>query len=151
MLLEVNFTRANKKLVLTVSLRFTHCITVLWSVQPRTLTCVSSGGPVNTVTWTRNGAAISSSPYQVAQSLEDGETSTYHNLLTVTSEMLETTLGPTPAQSATPEAALHLNKLLLVCTVDPRISGPHLRLSGLQTSNLIIAHHDVYIINTWVL
>ena len=53
--------------------------------ESHTLTCVSSGGPVNTVTWTRNDAAISSSPYQLAQSLEDGETSTYHNLLTVTS------------------------------------------------------------------
>ena len=29
MLLEVSFIKANKKLVLNASLRFTHCITVL--------------------------------------------------------------------------------------------------------------------------
>ena len=44
-----------------------------------TLTCVSSGGPVNTVAWTRNGAAISSSPYQLVM-----DTATRYNL-TVTS------------------------------------------------------------------
>jgi hypothetical protein len=51
-----------------------------------TLTC---GGPINTVTWRRNGADISSSTYQLRQSLVDGTTSTYHNLLTVASNNVE--------------------------------------------------------------
>ena len=67
-------------------------LTVSLSYDPAsyTLTCVSSGGPVNTVTWRRNGAAIS---YQLAQSLVDGETSTYHNLLTATSGDVEDYIG----------------------------------------------------------
>ena len=58
-----------------------------------TLTCVSSGGPVNTVTWRRNGADISSSPYQLGQSLVNATTSTYHNLLTTTSGDVEDYIG----------------------------------------------------------
>ena len=58
-------------------------VSLSYDPTSHTLTCVSSGGPVNTVTWTRNGADISSSPYQLRQSLENGTTSTYHNLLTI--------------------------------------------------------------------
>ena len=68
-----------------------HCPT--YDPTSHTLTCVSSGGPVNTVTWTRNGADISSSPYQLRQSLENGTNSTYHNLLTVTSDDVEDYIG----------------------------------------------------------
>jgi hypothetical protein len=58
-----------------------------------TLTCVSSGGPVNAVTWRRNGADISSSFYQLQQSLVDARTSTYHSLLTVTSSNVRERIG----------------------------------------------------------
>ena len=59
-----------------------------------TLTCVSSGGPVNTVTWRRNSEDISSSSssYQRGQSL-NAITSTYHNFLTVTSSSVEDYIG----------------------------------------------------------
>ena len=57
-----------------------------------TLTCVSSGGPVNTVTWRRSGAAISSSTYQLGQSFNIA-TSTYHNLLAIRSGNVEDYIG----------------------------------------------------------
>ena len=57
-----------------------------------TLTCVSSGGPVNTVAWRRDGAAISSSPYQLGQSFNIA-TSTYHNLLAIRSGNVEDYIG----------------------------------------------------------
>ena len=43
--------------------------------------------------WTKNGIDISSSSYQLRQSLEDGTTSTYHNLLNVTSGDVEDYIG----------------------------------------------------------
>ena len=58
-----------------------------------TLNCVSSGGPVNTVTWRRNSVAITLSPYQLEQSLVDAVTSTYHNLLTIRSGDIEDFIG----------------------------------------------------------
>ena len=45
------------------------------------------------VTWRRNGAVISSSPYQLGQSLVYGVNSTYHNLLTVRSGDVEDYIG----------------------------------------------------------
>ena len=51
-----------------------------------TVSCVSSGGPVNTVTWSRNGDPItpSTSPYQLSQILTSGVTSTFLHTLTIT-------------------------------------------------------------------
>ena len=79
-----------------------------------TLTCVSSGGPVNTVTWRRNGAVISSSPYQLGQSLVDGMTSTYHNLLTVTGGDVEDYIGSfsctvNNSRGSAPQQSLRIN------------------------------------------
>ena len=59
-----------------------------------TLTCVSSGGPVTTVTWRRNGEAISpesSSHHRMGQALRE---STYHNFLAITSSFFEDFVGP---------------------------------------------------------
>ena len=46
-----------------------------------TLTCVSTGGPATTVTWTRDGAAVTGN---TSQTVVDQEASTYHSTLTVT-------------------------------------------------------------------
>ena len=43
MLLEVSFNRANKKHMLTASLRFTHCITVLQSYISYSDLCLQWG------------------------------------------------------------------------------------------------------------
>ena len=88
-----------------------------------TLTCVSSGGPVNTVTWTRNGVNISSSPYQLRQSLEDGTTFTYHNLLTVTSGDVEYYIGSfsctvSSSRGSSPSQSLDINGIFSITVAD---------------------------------
>ena len=50
-----------------------------------TLTCISSGGPATTVTWTRDSVLVSQSTATQQQRLTDTETATYHNLLTINS------------------------------------------------------------------
>ena len=78
-----------------------------------TVSCVSSGGPVNTVTWSRNGDPITSStsPYQLSQNtLMSGVTSTFLHTLTITggdaedyngkfSCTVSNSRGPAPVQS----------------------------------------------------
>ena len=50
-----------------------------------TLTCVSTGGPATTVTWTRDGAILSNDAnYVFAKTVTDQLTATYNNVLTVT-------------------------------------------------------------------
>ena len=50
-----------------------------------TLTCVSTGGPATTVTWTRNGAILSNDANHVfTKTVTDQLTATYSNVLTVT-------------------------------------------------------------------
>ena len=48
------------------------------------LTCISSGGPVDSVTWMRNGATITanSSIFTQSQIITNATTATYHNILT---------------------------------------------------------------------
>ena len=91
-----------------------------------TASCVSSGGPVNTVTWSRNGDPITSSTssYQLSQSLTSGVTSTFLHTLTITggdaedyngtfSCTVSNSRGPAPVQSleihskTTPNAKLY--------------------------------------------
>ena len=49
------------------------------------LTCVSTGGPATTVTWTRDGAAVYYDVNHVlTQTVTDELTATYSNVLTVT-------------------------------------------------------------------
>ena len=58
---------------------------VEYSFSSRTLTCVSTGGPATTVTWSRDNVLISESQSTRGQQLTDISTATYHNLLTITS------------------------------------------------------------------
>ena len=48
------------------------------------LTCISSGGPVDSVTWMRNGATITanSSIFTQSQVIINATSSIYHNILT---------------------------------------------------------------------
>ena len=48
------------------------------------LTCISSGGPVDSVTWMRNGATITanSSIFSQSQIIINATSATYHNILT---------------------------------------------------------------------
>ena len=48
------------------------------------LTCVSTGGPAKTVTWTRGGAAATG---VASQNVTSTLTATYHNTLTVTGRL----------------------------------------------------------------
>ena len=50
-----------------------------------TLTCISTGGPATTVTWSRDNVPISESQSTTQQQLTAISTATYHNLLTITS------------------------------------------------------------------
>ena len=47
------------------------------------LTCISSGGPVDSVTWMRNGATITakSSIFTQSQIIANATSATYHNIL----------------------------------------------------------------------
>ena len=47
------------------------------------LTCISSGGPVDSVTWMRNGATITanSSIFTQSQIITNATSATYHNIL----------------------------------------------------------------------
>ena len=58
-----------------------------YSRSSHTLNCISTGGPVVDIIWSKDGNVISpSSPsYQWNQNLYDGATATYHNLLSFTS------------------------------------------------------------------
>ena len=49
-----------------------------------TLTCISTGGPATTVTWTRDGAAATG---VTSQTVVDQEAITYNNTLTVTGRL----------------------------------------------------------------
>ena len=49
-----------------------------------TLTCVSTGGPATTVTWTRDGAAATGGTFQTVMNLT---AITYHSILTVTGRL----------------------------------------------------------------
>ena len=50
-----------------------------------TLTCVSTGGPATTVTWTQDGAVVLyNSNHVLTQTVTDQSSATYSNVLTVT-------------------------------------------------------------------
>ena len=83
---------------------------LIFQPSSHTVSCVSSGGPVNTVTWSRNGDPITSSTYQLSRSLTSGVTSTFLHTLTITSGDAEdyngtfscavsNSRGPAPVQS----------------------------------------------------
>lgn len=72
----------------------TTSLSYYYDHQSHTLTCISSGGPVSTVTWRRNSVNILHLPgYQLSQKFVDGTTSTYHNFLTVVSDRVEDYYG----------------------------------------------------------
>ena len=53
------------------------------------LTCTSTGGPVSTVSWRRDGTILSdSSTYSITSEVTDGTTSTYTHTLTVAGRLL---------------------------------------------------------------
>ena len=71
--------------VITGPLQFSLQTTPLANPTVFTLTCVSTGGPATTVTWTRDGAIVSNDANHVfTKTVTDQLTSTYCNTLTVT-------------------------------------------------------------------
>ena len=64
---------------------------VSYSHTSQTLNCTSSGGPATNVTWRKDNVIIplTSSTYQQSQRVADEVTSTYHNLLSITSSNIE--------------------------------------------------------------
>ena len=54
-----------------------------------TLTCTSTGGPVSTVSWRRDGTVLSDdNTYSIASQVTDAETATYAHTLTVTGRLV---------------------------------------------------------------
>ena len=54
-----------------------------------TLTCTSTGGPVSTVSWRRDGTMLSDDiTYSIASEVTDGTTSTYTHTVRVTGRLL---------------------------------------------------------------
>ena len=68
---------------------------VSYSHTSQTLNCTSSGGPATNVTWRKDNVTIplTSSIYQQSQRVADEVTSTYHNLLSITSSNIEDHIG----------------------------------------------------------
>ena len=68
---------------------------VSYSHTSQTLNCTSSGGPATNVTWRKDNVIIplTSSTYQQSQRVADEVTSTYHNLLSITSSNIEDHIG----------------------------------------------------------
>ena len=95
--------------------------TLSYNRTSHTLNCVSSGGPVNTVFWRNNDAEISDTGFNLRQTLDDATTSTYSNLLTVTSDMVENHTGlfsctVSNSRGSSPHAMLKINgTLFCVC------------------------------------
>ena len=56
----------------------------------RTLTCTSTGSPATTVTWTMDGDALTvdGTTYSMTQNVTDRSASTYENVLTIGSEVM---------------------------------------------------------------
>ena len=54
------------------------------------LTCISTGGPATTVTWTRNNWTVTddNAHHIMSQLLTDSETATYNHILTVTGSLV---------------------------------------------------------------
>ena len=54
------------------------------------LTCISTGGPATTVTWTRNSRVVTedSAHHITSQVLTDAETATYNHTLMVTGKLV---------------------------------------------------------------
>ena len=52
------------------------------------LTCPSTGSPATTVTWTKDGATLTvdGATYSMTQTVTDRRTSTYENVLTISSD-----------------------------------------------------------------
>ena len=68
---------------------------VSYSRASQTLNCTSSGGPATNVTWRKDNVIIplTNSTYQQSQKVADEVTSTYHNLLSITSSNIEDHIG----------------------------------------------------------
>ena len=69
---------------ITGPLQFSHLTMPTADPPVFTLTCVSTGGPATTVTWTRGGAATTGI---TSQNVINLMTATYHNTLKVTGRL----------------------------------------------------------------
>ena len=66
----------------------TPSVTNLTYNSERTLTCVSTGSPATTVSWTKDGYKLNvdGTTYRMAQTVEDRTTSTYENVLALSGD-----------------------------------------------------------------
>ena len=107
-----------------------------------TLTCISTGGPATTITWTRDGVVATGI---TSQTVVDQQTATYHNTLTVTGKLPGNyQCNVTNARTMQPATASltvagELKVLLLITIILHHItlhsiagSKPHLLLCCLQ-------------------
>ena len=59
-----------------------------YNSERRTLTCVSTGSPATTVSWTKDGdkLTVDGTTYRMTQTVEDRTTSTYENVLALSGD-----------------------------------------------------------------
>lgn len=64
---------------------------ITYSILTHTLTCISTGGPVTNISWAKNGIliALPSLSYTWSQTVLNTATTTYHNLLTISSTAIK--------------------------------------------------------------
>ena len=106
---------------------------VSYSHTSQTLNCTSSGGPATNVTWRKDNVIIplTSSTYQLSQRVADEATSTYHNLLSITSSNIEDHSGSFSCtvennRGSSENYLLDINSECIQLTLEPLIAIWHL-------------------------
>jgi len=105
-------------------------ITPETSASSSTLTCISTGSPATTVTWTRNGQplAIDGDTYQLSQTVTNRASATYENVLTINLPLARI-LGST-----------------FLCTVTNVFGSDTSEIRGMLSKLLVVVLHIIMII-----
>ena len=127
-------------LIINYSTGSPSSVTLSYSRSSATLTCATTGGPATTVTWSKDTIPISpsSSTYQQSQRVMDTTTSTYLNLLTITSTNVRDYNGSFSCLVTTNDrAGSSLQSVTLSCELNNIISdnnyfGINILLSAIQ-------------------
>ena len=103
---------------------------VSYSYTSQTLNCTSTGGPATNVIWRKDNVILNSSTYQQSQRVADEVTSTYHNLLFITSSNIEDHSGS------------------FSCTVENNRGSSENYLIDINSESMII--FPVFVLGVWL-